>query len=185
MNSTIYFNPYCSYNNITITWRMVHRVVFGRSWLQPDINGKVIVEDELLNFLADKIKTLSQEEIVLLAWMKFDSEWIESSKKVLFDLCPTSQRIVAHKGQQTDANNIKSCLECWMSVGRTFPDSFHIRWTPSGVISQHGRIESAWENGAHAFWTDGKEFVDLNLYTPHESCENEYLHRLAFINSFN
>ncbi|CAL8273842.1 unnamed protein product [Gadus morhua 'NCC'] len=42
----------------------------------------------------------------------FGSEWIESSKKVLFELCPgTGQRCVAHKGQQKDAKNVKSCLK--------------------------------------------------------------------------
>lgn len=59
---------------------------FKRSRMKPEIyktvDGKVIVEDELLNFLAVKIKTLSQDEIVLLAANTFDSEWIESSKKV-------------------------------------------------------------------------------------------------------
>ncbi len=65
---------------------------FSASWIKPEIyktvDGKVIVEDELLNFLAVKIKTLSQDEIILLATNTFDSEWIESSKRVLFDFCP-------------------------------------------------------------------------------------------------
>ena len=99
--------------------------MLGRSRLQPDIyktvDGKVIVEDELLNFLAVKIKTLSQDEIVLLAANKFDTEWIESSKKVLFELCSTSQRNVAHKGQQKDANNIKSCLKVLNECGENIP----------------------------------------------------------------
>ena len=68
----------------------------SRSRVKPEIyttvDGKVIVDDELLNFLAVKIKTLSQDEIVLLAANTFDSEWIESSNKVLFELCPTTQR---------------------------------------------------------------------------------------------
>ncbi|KAL7393611.1 hypothetical protein ABVT39_013607 [Epinephelus coioides] len=100
-------------------------LVFGRSRSQPDnyktVYGKVIVEDELLNFLAVKIKTLSQDEIVLLATTNFDSEWIESSKKVLFELCPTLQRYVSHKGQQTDANNIKSCLKVLNACGENIP----------------------------------------------------------------
>lgn len=43
-------------------------------------DGKVNVEDELHNFLAVKIKTLSQGEIVLLATNTFNSEGIEALK---------------------------------------------------------------------------------------------------------
>ncbi|XDV25428.1 hypothetical protein PO909_029348 [Leuciscus waleckii] len=97
-----------------------------RSRLKPEIyrtiDGKVIVEDELLNFLAVKIKTLSQDEIVLLATNTFDSEAIEASKKVLFELCPgTSQRCVAYKGQHRDANNIKLCLKVLNECGSNIP----------------------------------------------------------------
>lgn len=41
---------------------------------------KIVVEDELLSFLAVKIKILSQDEIVLLAANTFGSKWIESSE---------------------------------------------------------------------------------------------------------
>lgn len=61
------------------------------------VDSKVIVEDELLNSLAVKSRTLSQDEIVLLVTNTFNSEWIEASNRVLFELCPTSQRNVAHK----------------------------------------------------------------------------------------
>lgn len=54
------------------------------------IDGMVIVKDELLSFLVVKIKTPSQNEIVLLATNTFDSEAIETSKKVLFELCPVA-----------------------------------------------------------------------------------------------
>lgn len=85
------------------------------SRLKPEVyrtvDGKVIVEDKLLNFLAVKSRTLSQDEIVLLAVNTFDSERIEVSKKVLFELCPSSQRNISHKGAQKDTNNIKSCLK--------------------------------------------------------------------------
>lgn len=99
---------------------------FKRRRLKPEIfkteDGKVIVEDELLNFLAVKIKTLSQDEIVLLATNTFDSEAIEASKKVLFEVCPgTSQRCVAHKGQNRDANNIKLCLKVLNERGEDIP----------------------------------------------------------------
>lgn len=79
----------------------------------------VIVEDEFLNFLTVKIKkTLSQGELVLVASNTFDSEWTESSKKVLFELCPdTRQRCVAFKGNQKDVNNIKSCLKVLNECG--------------------------------------------------------------------
>ena len=99
--------------------------VLGRRRLQPEVyktvDGKVIVEDELLNFLAVKIKTLSQDEIVLLATSSFDSEWIESSKNVLFDVCNTKQRNVTHKGLHKDANNIKCCLKVLNECGDNTP----------------------------------------------------------------
>ena len=67
--------------------------VFTRARLKPDtyktVDGKVIVEYELLHFLAIKIRTLGQDEIILLAANNFDSDWIEASKKMLFELCPT------------------------------------------------------------------------------------------------
>lgn len=59
--------------------------VLKRSRLKPEIyntvDGKVIVEDEFINFLAVKIKTLCQNEIVLLAAKTFDSDWIEGLKE--------------------------------------------------------------------------------------------------------
>ena len=65
---------------------------------------------------------MSQEELVLLAANNFDSEWIESSRKVLFELCPdTKQRYVAFKGNQKDANNIKSCLKILNEYGENIP----------------------------------------------------------------
>lgn len=99
--------------------------IFSRLRLKPDIyrtmDGKIIVKDELLNFLAVKMKTMNQDEIVLLATNTFDSEWIESSKKVLFDLCTTTQRNVAHKGSQKDINNIKSCLKVLNECAENIP----------------------------------------------------------------
>lgn len=86
------------------------------------IDGQVIVEDEFLNFLAVKIKTMTQDELVLVASNTFNSEWIESSKKVLFELCPdTKQRCVGFKGNQKDANNIKSCLKVLNECGDKIP----------------------------------------------------------------
>ncbi len=52
------------------------------------IDGKTIVEDELLSFLSVKLKTVPQDDIILMAVNHFGSEWIENSKKVLFELCP-------------------------------------------------------------------------------------------------
>ena len=79
------------------------------------------VEDELLHFLAIKIRALSQDEIVLLAASNFDSDWIEASKKMLFELCPTTQRNISHKGAQKDVNNIKSCLKVLNECGDNIP----------------------------------------------------------------
>lgn len=94
--------------------------------LKPEIyttaNGKTLVEDELLNFLVVKMKTLSQDDIILLTVNHFGSEWIENSKKTLFELCPqTTQRFVTHKGPQKDANNIKSCLKVLNEAGENIP----------------------------------------------------------------
>lgn len=53
--------------------------MFAKYRLKPEIytiDGKVIVEDEFLHFLSVKIRTLNQDEIVLLAVNTFDTEWI-------------------------------------------------------------------------------------------------------------
>lgn len=85
-------------------------------------NGKVIIEDELFNFIVVKMKTLSHDEIILLATNNFSSEWIEESKRVLFEVCPTTTlRCIAHKGLQKDTNNIKACLRLLNECGENIP----------------------------------------------------------------
>ena len=100
----------------------------GRSKIRtkPEIyctdRGKVIVEDEFLNFLFIKIKTVKQDEIVLLAVDHFGSEWITNSTKLLFELCPgTTRKIVAHTGPQKDSKNVRSCLKLLKEAGETVP----------------------------------------------------------------
>ncbi|XP_062391060.1 centrosome-associated protein CEP250-like [Sardina pilchardus] len=86
------------------------------------LDGKVIVEDELLNFIVVKMRTLSQDEIVTLVTNHFTSERIESSKKVLFEVCTkTTQRLVSHKGAQKDINNVKLCLKVLNECGGDIP----------------------------------------------------------------
>ena len=74
----------------------------------------------------------SQDEIILLAANNFDSDWMEASKKMLFELCPTTQRNISHKGAQKDANNIKSCLkvlnECGDNVPRFVSHYLDVMW---------------------------------------------------------
>lgn len=84
------------------------------SRLKPEIcktnDGKVIVEDELWNFLVVKMRTLSHDKIVLPVTSSFTSERIEATKEVLFEVCPdTSQRFITYKGQQ-NSNNVKPCM---------------------------------------------------------------------------
>ncbi len=86
------------------------------------MDGKVIDEDELLNFIVVKMRTLGHDEIVLLVTHNFSSERIESSKKTLFEVCPnTSQRCVTHKGAQKDINNVKMCLKVLNECGEDIP----------------------------------------------------------------
>ena len=97
-----------------------------RSRSKPEIyrtvDGKVVVEDELLNFLAIKIKSVSQDEIVLMAANAFGSEEIENSKNVLFELCSHAKsRNIAHRGQHKDANNIRLCLQVLNECGEDIP----------------------------------------------------------------
>ena len=85
-------------------------------------NGKVIVEDELLNFIVVKMKTLSHDDIIMLTTNNFPSEWIEESKRVLFVVCPnTTVRCTTHKGPQKDINNIKACLKVLNECGENIP----------------------------------------------------------------
>ena len=85
-------------------------------------DGQVIVEDEILNFLVVKMRTLNHDEIVLLVTSTFTSERIDAAKKALFEVCPdTSQRCVAFKGQQKDTNNVKLCMKVLNECGEDIP----------------------------------------------------------------
>lgn len=100
----------------------------GRSKIRtkPEIyrtdTGKMIVEDEFLNFLSIKIKTVKQDEIVLMAVDHFGSEWITNSTKLLFELCPgTTRKLVAHTGPQKDSKNVRNCLRLLNEAGENVP----------------------------------------------------------------
>ena len=84
-------------------------------------DGKVIVEDEFLNFISIKMRTLAHDEVVLLASSNFPSEWIEESKRILFELCKTNMRNIKHKGGQKDINNVKDCLKVLNECGEDIP----------------------------------------------------------------
>lgn len=84
-------------------------------------DGKVIVEDEFLSFIVTKMITLSQGKIVLLASNNFSSEWVEVSKRQLFELCMTSIRCIKHRGPQKDADNIKDHLRVLNEGGENIP----------------------------------------------------------------
>lgn len=92
---------------------------------KPDIyrleNGQVIVEDEFLNFLVIKMKTMSQNEIVNLAVSHFSSEWIENAKKVLGEQCKSAKRMPAHQGPKKDERNVESCIRLLNEMGENIP----------------------------------------------------------------
>ena len=57
-----------------------------------------------------------------LLWKIVLLDWIERSKKALFELCPSStERFVSHKGPQNNVNNIKSCLKLLNEAGENIP----------------------------------------------------------------
>ncbi len=66
------------------------------------------------------MRTLPHDEIVLLASNNF-SDWIEESKRLLFEVCPSTQHNVKHNGTQTDVNNIKDCLKLLHECGENIP----------------------------------------------------------------
>lgn len=84
-------------------------------------DGKLIVEDEFLNFISIKMRTLCHDEIVLLASNKFPSQWIEESKRLLCEICTTTLRRIKHKGLQKDINNVKDCLRVLNECGENIP----------------------------------------------------------------
>ncbi|KAI9544828.1 hypothetical protein NQZ68_042202 [Dissostichus eleginoides] len=58
---------------------------------------------------------MTQDERVLVASNTFDSEWIETSKKTLFELCPeTKQQCVTFKGNQK-LNECGENIPCFVS----------------------------------------------------------------------
>lgn len=101
------------------------RVAGEFSRIKPEIyqtkDGKVIVEDELLNFIVVKMRTLSHDDIVSLVTSSFSSERIESSKSVLSELLPKNKRWIAHRGQKKDINNVKMCLQVLNECGDDIP----------------------------------------------------------------
>lgn len=69
-------------------------VKFARAQSLRFLKLLMVVEDEFLNFLVTKMRTLSHDEIVLVASTNLSCEWIEESKRLLFEVCPkTSQRL--------------------------------------------------------------------------------------------
>lgn len=84
--------------------------------------GKLIVVDEFLNFISDKMRTLDHNEIVMLATNNFSSEWIAKSKGFLFEVCPTTtQRKINHTGKDKDTKNVKACLSLFNEFGENMP----------------------------------------------------------------
>ena len=67
------------------------------------------------------MKTLMYDEVVMLASSNFPSEWIEESKRLLFELCKTTVRNIKHKGPQKDTNNIKDCMKVLNECGEDTP----------------------------------------------------------------
>lgn len=56
-----------------------------------------------------------------MATNNFSSDWTEQSKQLLYELCPTKQRNIKHKGAQKDVNNIKDCLKLLNKRGESIP----------------------------------------------------------------
>lgn len=67
------------------------------------------------------MRTLSHDEIILLVSNNFSSEWIEESKRLLFEMCMSTIRSIKHKGPQKDINNIKDCLKVLNECGENIP----------------------------------------------------------------
>ena len=80
-------------------------------------DGVTIVEDELLNFLLIKSRTLDQDNIVKLVKSSFSSQRIEDSKAVMTELFPDSKRWSSHKGEKKDEIYIKMCLAVFKEKG--------------------------------------------------------------------
>lgn len=95
------------------------------SQTKPEIyrteDGKLIVEDELLNFIVIKMRTLSHDDIVSIVTSSFSSERIESSKAVLSELIPHYKRWISYRGQKKDTNNVKMCLQALNECGEEIP----------------------------------------------------------------
>lgn len=65
-------------------------------------DGLTIVEDELLNFLLIKSRTLDQDNIIKLVKSSFSQQRIEDSKAVMAELFPDCKRWASHKGEKKD-----------------------------------------------------------------------------------
>ena len=100
-----------------------HSREFSR--IKPEIyhtkDGRVIVEDELLNFIVVKMRTLGHDDIVSIVTSSFSSDRIESSKAVLSELFPHNKRWTSYRGPKKDINNVKLCLQVLNECGEEIP----------------------------------------------------------------
>ena len=87
-------------------------------------NGDTIVEDELLNFLLIKSRTLDQDNIIKIVKTSFSSQRIEASKDTMAQLFPDSKRWSAHRGEKKDEIHIKMCLAVFKEKGEELGPRF-------------------------------------------------------------
>ena len=81
------------------------------------IRCSIIVEDELVNFLLIKSRTLDQDNIVKIVKSSFSSQRIKASKAVMAELFPDNKRWSSHRGDKKDEIHVKMCLALFKEKG--------------------------------------------------------------------
>ena len=84
-------------------------------------DGDTIVEDELLNFLLIKSRTLDQDDIIKIVKSSFSSQRIEASRDTMAELFPDTKRWSTHRGEKKDELYIKMCLAVFKEKGELGP----------------------------------------------------------------
>ena len=129
-------NAFISVFKIERGHKLIHNVGsllgFGSTAIMADVgmiyrttDGKIILEDELLNFLLIKSRTLDQDNIIKIVKSSFSSQRIEASKAVMAELFPDNKCWSSHRGEKKDEIYVKMCLAVFKEKGELPRFVFH------------------------------------------------------------
>lgn len=119
-----------------------------KSEIYKTSHGKGIIEDELLNLLAVKMRIMLRS----LTAKSFDSKQTEALKRVWSEVRCTTQLCVSNKGAQKDANNIRSCQDLWSITMDELPPVTFTSLDVSHLLVKLESLQVQWPSGRAPSW---------------------------------